>query len=324
MIEFNGSYNAAALRTKFANPVKSDRFHEWLRKQYAYISSLSYRDRDILNSYTRFGYTIINHFIRGALTTDMIKAFLKTKEQDNISFLGYFLFDQYDTFATVIRLPHRLAMLEYDGEAKLNTAVIVDIFKENAEFFVKPRNFAPLLAQYRDDLHNIIAGAPRLESPLVVYRGFQSEAHLRGLEFIDESFVSTSLSVDIAAKSFAKKEFNADISSNVFGGVYEIMIDSQIPCIFMQFISHFPEEYEILLAPGLHFIYDSNVHLKYRSVHAKHTGDMERIAIIHAIVEPLEFGPVEPYETVRINVSAANIRGTRKGGRRMKRTRRLR
>jgi len=278
MIVPNGSANVAALRTKFANPIKSEGFYTWVHKQQAYIAGLSNRDKDILKSYTNIGDTLVNNFSRGTLrdlTELFTDVFKSVKDADRLQFLAYYLQDQMDEYSSKIDLV---------GIHLWDPREVISLFKRNIEFFAQPENIAPLLAQYRRDLIRILTESPRLEEPLVVYRGFQSESHLDGLEFTDPSFVSTSLSITVASTGFAKQELNAHLKALILGGVYEITVGPDIPCIFMPPISRYPLENEIVLAPGLHFSFDSTVHLKYRSMNAKRNGISTRIAIIHTEV----------------------------------------
>jgi len=125
----------------------------------------------------------VNNFSRGTLrdlTELFTDVFTSIKEADKfaLSFLGYYLQDQIDDFSSKI---------DFWGTNLSHPREINSLIKRNIGFFAQPKNIAPLLAQYRSDLIRIIVESPRLEEPLTVYRGFKSESHLEGLEFIDPS-----------------------------------------------------------------------------------------------------------------------------------------
>lgn len=181
------------------------------------------------------------------------------------------------------------------------------LIENNLDFFNDVANLKPILQKYADDLVRIIDRAPKLTSPLVVYRGFQSEEHLEGLTFVNKDFMSTSLdiytAIQFATVNKSAYNFNADRAPKYFGGVYEIKINPGVPCIFMGFVSNLPEEYEVLLPPGLKFTFDSKIYYKQLPGNKDPFQSTKIVAIVHVTVDLMD--PI-----------AENV----KGGRRRRRT----
>ena len=260
MIDHNGSENAASLCRKFAVPVKSEGVATWVEAQSEYLYGLANRDSEILASYTKVGDVLINNFLRGTLG-DLMS--MLTMNLDNIYVIGYFLHDLYDEYAAKIPLPPKERLLAPSGS--VNVFTFGEVIERNLRFFRNPSNIASILTRYKDELVRIIHGAPRLPNPLIVYRGFQSERHLRGLTFENPDFISTSVSLR-AALAFSKLQYSMypkrHEGPRYLGGVYEITLDNSIPCIYMESITQCEDEFEVLLPPGLHFSTDSKIHYK--------------------------------------------------------------
>ena len=244
LINPNGSENFMKLRSRYLIPVKSDGFNSWIQQQKLFIDSLSKRDAIILKSYTHYGDTMINNYIRGTLRnlSDMFDE-AEDESSDYLNFLGYFIFDQYDDFSSKMDLPDRLTFIdlgETDGdEFVLDSTAIMKILSENRDFLIQPTNIAPLMEQYKQELTRILISAPRLPGPLIVYRGFQSEEHVLDLNHTSNDFVSTSLTPSSALQFAAYKEHHSKLIENASkktktryaGGLYEIEINQHIPCI---------------------------------------------------------------------------------------------
>jgi len=150
------------------------------------------------------------------------------------------------------------------------------------------------LSAYSNDLKRIIENAPRVLSPVTVYRGFKTEEHLRGLEYVNADFVSTSLSV-VKAIDFSSLPSSFYIHRvtppvEYYGGVYEITITPDIPCLYLHLKSKVQNEFEILLPPGLHFTFNSKIHYKKFPTANSIEFNERRIAIIHAEVRLLKGG----------------------------------
>ena len=311
LINPNGSENFMKLRSRYLIPVKSDGFNSWIQQQKLYISSLSIRDTDILTSYTHFGDTILNNYIRGTLheLSSIIEDVID-ESFSYLNFLGYFLYDQYDDFSSKMNLPLRITLLDYnqmddDDELVLDKDVILKIISDNSNFLEKPLNIAPLLEQYKQELTRIILSAPRLPGSIIVYRGFTSEEHITGLEYSNNDFVSTSLSPSSALGFANFHEAQSRVIENVSektrtryaGGLYEIEINQHIPCVYMEFITYHNSEYEVLLPPGIQFTFDSKIHFKLFKTDDAPNGykDETKVATISTSTKPIHPFPIVPY-----------------------------
>jgi len=288
LIRQNGTENSARLRTRYAFPPKSDRLVEWIDLQSMYINSLSLREIELLKSYTFLGDMLVNNFLRGTLR-DLTELFSVESSVRHVAFLGYYMSDMYD--ALPLDLPSTNTLLfKLNGEQMVNESEFVDIVKRNFDFFINPDNITPFLSEYSKDLKRIIENAPRLLSPVTVYRGFKTEGHLRGLEYVNADFVSTSLSV-VKAIDFSSLPSSFYVHQppvEYYGGVYELTITPEIPCMYLHLKSKVQNEFEILLPPGLHFTFDSKIH--YKKYPTAIEFNERRIAIIHAEVRLLKGG----------------------------------
>lgn len=288
LIEHNGSANASRLCHKFAIPVKSEGLKRWLEEQAEYLRELSERDAEILSSYTQVGDRLINHFLRGTLG-DL--SHMLTHNLNMIRMLGFFIYDQYDFYASRMALPHKDSLITPRGT--VDVFILEQLVARNLAFMRSPANIATLLIQYKEELTRIIEEAPRLPNPLIVYRGFQDERYLSGLKFENPDFISTSVSIE-AALNFAQLRYEMypkrHFGSRYLGGVYEITLGPTIPCIYMEPITQCEDEFEILLPPGLQFTFDSKIHYKVLPhAYARNllhvSGAETRVGIVHTKVE---------------------------------------
>lgn len=288
LIDHNGTANASRLCHKFAIPVKSEGLKRWLAEQAEYLGDLSERDSEILSSYTQVGDRLVNHFLRGTLG-DL--SHMLTHNLDMIRMLGFFIYDQYDFYASRMALPHKDSLITPRGT--VDVFILSQLIARNLEFMRVPANIATLLIQYKEELTRIIEAAPRLPNPLIVYRGFQDEGYLTGLKYINPDFISTSVSLD-AALNFSQLRYEMypkrHFGSRFLGGVYEITLGPTIPCIYMEPITQCEDEFEILLPPGLQFTFDSKIHYKvmphfYARNMLHVSGSESRVGIVHTKVE---------------------------------------
>ena len=314
LLKYNGTPNADNLSARYAYPIKSDGLNDWVRQQQLYLHSLSLKDEEIIKSYTMFGDTLVNNFSRGTLHNldemfeDAHSTFSSHKYA--LNFLGYYLFDQYDAFASRMELPPQLSLITPmtrnnpyadaglpNVEFIVNDEVVLQILNRNRAFLIIPVNIAPLLASYKQDLIRIIASAPRLSRPLVVYRGFKSEKHMKGLEYENVDFVSTSISATSALRfsnCIGPTYATGTTIIRYACGMYEITIDGTIPCIYMEPNTIHSREYEILLSPGLHFSFSDKIQYKIQPAYID-TGVQQQYAMIQCKVRPIIPTDVVPY-----------------------------
>ena len=250
---------------------------EWLERQKAYVTGLPKRDRDILASYSSHGDRLVNSYCRGTLThfPDLLA---RTLEHDKNIPLAYSIYDQYD--GEIARLAEgyfgehwrtREVLVKKNGE--LDMGKIRSIIFENMEYFSHIENVRSLLEQYKQDLIRIIDAAPRSRKRLVLYRGIQDESHVKTSRFRNQDFLSTSV-LPGASLTFAKRyemplaSAATYVETPFIGGVYEFTLDPNIPCIYMEYVTSYPTEYEVLLPPGLEITLGKKIFMK-----SLHTSD---------------------------------------------------
>lgn len=283
LLDNDGSANATYLCSKYALPVKSKGLLKWLQAQDSYLlpahgvsfedRALLRKDRVLLKTYSLFGDTLVNNFLRGTLGE------LQDRMIHNESFLkllGLMLYDLFDSYKPLMILPPTREQLMYKSTSQIDERVIMMIVDRNKEFIKNPTNLAPLISHYSEELKRIINNAPKLTSSLTVYRGFKSEDHLTSLSFTSIDFTSTSLSIKAAIKFALFNETTMKDSANrekLFGGVYEITLPPGTPCVYLESVTNCSGEFEILLPPGINFNTDSKIY--YKQLNA------DRVAVIH-------------------------------------------
>lgn len=232
----------SAYRDKILMPLHTPGVIQWLKRQSEYTQTLSARDVLCLKAYSYKGDTILNNYLRGRPLT------LNTTNFDDSdgSIFGVFslyLFEHYEHFARLIALPDKRILKPTidDDNSGVVTLETESFILANLDFFGKPANYGYIIEQYKRDLIRIISAAPRLSKPIVVYRGFKSE-HISSLRFVNDDFLSTSLSY-VAALTFAKD-----------GGMYQMTLHAGVPCLFVSHnirSRHVHSEFEVLVPPGL-------------------------------------------------------------------------
>jgi hypothetical protein len=251
---------AINIRNKFLISDASPAKYEWIQRQQKYTDSLSERDKTILSSYSYHGDKLINGYCRGNLSNDdiahLLDADLKSfgvSETTDMLLLAYFLYDQYDLFSKRVELPPKSQLLQV--KKPRYTSPMYVCFTKYFTFFTNIRNIATLLEQYKRELIRIISKSPKLTKPLVVYRGFQHEKHITSSTFVNNDFMSTSIDPNVS--------FNfAEITGVVYGGVYEITIDTNVPCIYLENSTLIRGEFEVLIPPGMTIALDDTIYYK--------------------------------------------------------------
>ena len=262
----------------------------WLLAQTDYIAGLSQRDFGILKSYTRVGDELVNNYCRGTLTGDISDLFSRAAKYDQNP-LAYSFYDQFQTYSKrgLISMPRRKEdLLSKDS---LNLPLIYDIFQNNLGFFGNASNTWPLVEQYKQELVRIISAAPKQPHAFTVFRGFKSESYLRSLSFTNVDFLSTSISPETAVTYFTKRVNNISetVPTKYYCCVYELEVKRNVPCIYMQSISDFPNEFEILIIPGMKSELGKDIFIKKYIPTAKTLNDVlapsdEFVSVVEGIV----------------------------------------
>ena len=262
MVKPDMTREALKLRRAFFIPVEQRGLEGWLVRQEKYIESLSLRDLEILKSYTSHGDRLVNGYCRGSLDDigDLITAMVG---EENVP-LAYSFYDQYREYSKKgLALEPRKEYVDEEGE--INMPTFKTTLMRNLDFFRKAKNIGTLLEQYKQDLVRIISNSPKLTSPIVTYRGIQSEAHLSSSKFKNVDFLSTTLdpfSVLPFTQEFKDPSGKTGATFNCC--VYEMTINKTVPCMYMQFISNYANEFEVLVPPGMEVSLGKEVRVKVK------------------------------------------------------------
>jgi hypothetical protein len=208
--------------------------YTWLEKQHAYISSLSFRDKYVLQNYTHHGDVIVNSYLR--------KTFHVFEDFD----FSPFYFQIIDFFRD-LHVGMARIYIKHEGSYShlLNFISYYKTFNENEIFtFCKQHlnvNFINVVVKkYIDDLDSIISKSPSLESKLTVFRGVIDDHWIKTddeAELITDSFWSTSISLNVANHFSNKKNCC----------IHKIVLLPGTRCISLVCASKYSHEKEILL-----------------------------------------------------------------------------
>jgi len=242
---------------------------DWLLRQKAYIAGLSKRDKDILASYSSHGDRMVNSYCRGTLThfPDLWSSSLG---HDKIIPLAYSIYDQFDGEIARIAVDtlgaswnSREVLTKVNGDLDMGRVRL--LVTESLDYFSHIENVASLLEQYKQDLIRIIYAAPRSRKSLVLYRGIENESHVKSSHFKNKDFLSTSI-LPGASLTFAKRYeimgTGPSISTPFIGGVYEFTLGPNVPCIYMEYLTSYATEYEVLLPPDLEITLGKKIYMK--------------------------------------------------------------
>ena len=226
-------------------PLDQPHLVRWIRAQEAYLKTLTPREEAIIKSYTKHGDQMVNSWARGRIDADIRDLMMAAIGWSRIPF-QYSMYDQYDRLVREgVKMRPREEWL--DAAGVLRRGVVAEIVRENLAYFSVSANLGSLLKQYMADLVAIMERAPRLIGDVITYRGFKSEAHLKGLKYVAREFGSTSVNPDTA---LAFAEPHAIGLREVYCCLYELTVKAGVPCLYLGSITEYDDEFEILLPPG--------------------------------------------------------------------------
>ena len=247
----------------FLLPKQDKALNKWIRGQKTYLEG-NPRVKALIRSYTRRGDRIANGYLRGKLNAP--QPLLNAIATDDIVPFAYQIYDNYDFLVKQgLKMPPKESLM--DG-LKINDSVVCALFKENLEFFGKHHILQPLAKAYCRDVLHAIHNAPRAESDIYVYRGVRDEKHLsKGtLSYVETSFQSTSISPFAAASAAYTDQY---LRTPYKFCIYEVKIPAGTPCVYAGSVSHFENEYEIILPYNLKMILKPDIYLKYETDRAE-------------------------------------------------------
>ncbi len=237
--------NVRGLQREFLVPLDQPHLVRWIRAQEAYLKTLTPREEAIVKSYTKHGDQMVNSWARGRIDADIRDLMMAAVGWSRIPF-QYSMYDQYDRLVREgVKMRPREEWL--DAEGVLRQGAVAEIVRGNLAYFSVSANLGPLLKQYMADLTAIMRRSPRLIGDVITYRGFKSEAHLKGLKYVAREFGSTSVNPNTAL-AFADTHVLG--LREVYCCLYELTVKAGVPCLYLGSVTEFDDEFEILLPPG--------------------------------------------------------------------------
>jgi hypothetical protein len=237
--------NVRALQKEFLVALDQPHLVRWIRAQEAFLKTLGEREKEIVKSYTKHGDRMVNGWARGRLPEGMRELLVAAVGWARIPF-QYSMYDQYDRLVRAgLKMPPRAEWVNARGE--LDPEVATQVVRENIAYFTEIDNLAPLLKQYMAEILAVMRRSPRLIGDTITYRGFKSEAHLKGLKYVAREFGSTSVNPDTA---LAFTDTHVVGTREVYCCLYELTVKAGVPCLYLGSLTEFGDEYEVLLPPG--------------------------------------------------------------------------
>ena len=236
----------------------------WRKSHEDYILS-SDRILKIVKAYTYHGDRLANTYLRGVLSglEDLMLSIRFSVEDVPIA---YQIYDHYDFLKNHgIKMPEKASMMKDD---KLDMDVIKTFFDSQYKKLTNQFVLRRLLKSYTEDLQEIIEKAPKFGETLYTYRGVKNEDFLEPgtLSYINRSFSSTSLSIDVSSKF-------TESYSGYRCCLYLLEIAKSVPVLCIDSVSLVKGEYEVLIAHNV--LFNHNVDVK--TMKHKHNNYLTRV-----------------------------------------------
>lgn len=230
---------------------------EFLKQQRDFIKHLTFREYEILRTYTFFGDKFLNRFLRQNEENihELIVEYMLINDVETP--IDYQIYDSYDELKRkgVVMPVAKEELIAPDGT--LIREYCKRIVRDNSDWFGTFKHIKPLIYDLFVEFMEILLRAPRPTAPITVYRGVVSE-HQTSLEFTSLDFWSTSVNPYHTFEFTKTDEFGIECC------VYEIVIHPNIPCLFLDPISKVVDEMEILLPPSVFYKSASEVRQKLK------------------------------------------------------------
>jgi hypothetical protein len=250
-----------------------------LDRQDKFYASLSYREMQMLQTYTLFGDRLLNNFLRQ--TREDIKGLITTMLRNDMETpLDYQIVDRYmglksaglwmppyeEMFIRNEEFDQLMARIGVSESMRsqfigmINRIRCREVVMRNQEWFSDFKNIKPMLYDLFTEIMDVILRAPRPRAPIKVYRGMGSERQ-KSLRFTAMDFWSTSISPK-AAMEFAR---GVTHNNRTLCCIYEITVNPGVPCMFLDPISKVANEMEILMVPST--IYKSAAEVRKKGMY---------------------------------------------------------
>jgi hypothetical protein len=253
---------------------------DFLKQQIKFHDTLTFREIQILQTYTLYGDRLMNNFLRQQSDRDIETLIRSMLIQDTETPLDYQIVDNYTQLKSAgLTMPpyeklffrdeefnelktHTLVSetLRKDFIGLVNRHVCRQVVLDNREWFSDFNNIKPMVYTLFTEIMDVILRAPRPKTPIKVYRGMGSERQ-KSLTFTAMDFWSTSISPD-AAMEFVRGDTGM---TNELCCIHEITVNPGVPCIFLDPISKIAGEMEILMVPST--IYKSSSVVRKKGVY---------------------------------------------------------
>ena len=271
----------------------------WRKSHEEYIRS-SDRILKIVKSYTYHGDRLANTYLRGVLSglEDLMLSIRFSVEDVPIA---YQIYDHYDFLKNHgIKMPEKASMMKDD---KLDMEVMRTFFDAQYRKLTNQFVLRRLLKSYTDDLQEIIKNAPKFGETLYTYRGVKNEDFLEPgvLSYVNRSFSSTSLSMDVSSKF-------TESYSGYRCCMYNLEIDKSVPVLCIDSVSLVKDEYEVLIAYNV--LFNHNVDVKSQKY--KHQNYLTRVIKVTKVpdgdfrplfmkITPTKKNKVKPRNYITVN-----------------------
>lgn len=238
-------------------PIHNSGLRTWVTQQATYINS-SPRTKYIVRSYTKRGDRIANGYLRGNLKKP--EPLLDAIAADIHIPFAYQIVDMYDFLKSKKLVLPEEASLKHKGD--IVHEAVHDLFVKNKSYFSDEAVLKPIAKAYCRDLLHIIQQSPKPPTDLYVYRGIRNERFLdKGtVSYVETSFQSTSINPFSAASPAYTEHY---LRTPYKFCILEIKIPRGIPCIYLESVTEYEGEYEVLLPYNLKMALNPDIYLKY-------------------------------------------------------------
>ena len=241
------------------------RLGDFLNRQTHFLKSQSERNKAILSGYTYYGAQLFNAMLRekSVDVNELVRtiAFLTYPTA-----LDYVIYEQYSIlYANGLKMPPKSTLMK---GTEIQHDVIKDIILDNIDWFNNFRKLSLLVKYMYSEFMKIFLKAPRSKAPFTVYRGLLTE-HQDTLTYTSTDFWSTTLNPMIT---------NTFVNPRTGCCTYEIRVNAGIPVLFLEPVTQFTQELEILLPPGI--LYESSDEVVIKEIYKEADAASQSIAVI--------------------------------------------
>jgi ADP-ribosyltransferase exoenzyme len=270
-VKYVGKPYRSLFEKEYVVPYDVAGFNNWTKSQELFFNTNS-RYKFMLLSYTHRGDRLANSYVRG-FKQDFTSLFNEIiKNNESIPF-SYQICDNYDyLMRNDFVLPAKDVIMFDDGSISIDS--IKELFKNNVEKFKYKPHINRLLGEYSKELNEIIHKAPRLNQSILVYRGVTTELHIppNAIEYTFNGFISTTIDPGATVPYL-----NRIKSTSVLCCMYEIEIPAGLPFVYLQSISKYTHELEILLP--LNFRVNTMPRLYKKDIISKIYRDVDQVIV---------------------------------------------